>query len=502
MGVCCCKEKAPDELVALPSSARPPAEVVQDPPSRITKGVDPRLIESLIMEMLRVAATRVDTDDESPESLMKLHVIAERDDGWLQLVTCMVNVIPVDDPFGPTAISILLDECPLPARETVINVIEFYGLSEERACLGNGNPRVERNICITLGCIAEKLVGPNSVAVLTEDTLDYLVTYLSPQYESCIVLFALIALQKFSHTSENRLIIKSRLESIQEHPLLILETFANSNDYVWRQVGFCAQWALDNIFLIDGRVLSYETVDVTGIHAMLNSHDVSEYLQLSSNGLEARCDSYSFESVRCTFQVNDGIWYYEGVLVTSGVMQIGWATRNSRFLNDEGFGIGDDIYSISYDGCRRLVWYNARPLKVQKVPAWSPGDVLGCLLDTEAKEVIFYLNGQQIAMSKDIFNTTRQGFFAAASFMAYQQCRFNFGYEMFKYPPTDRRYTCFNDFGRLTVEEKQILPKRMYMAQIRNSTVQENICTICYDGIGCCMIEPCKHKGTCSVILS
>lgn len=49
--------------------------------------------------------------------------------------------------------------------------------------------------------------------------------------------------------------------------------------------------------------------------------------------LQARCDASSFESVRCTFQVDTGVWYYEALIVTSGVMQIGWATKNSKFLN-------------------------------------------------------------------------------------------------------------------------------------------------------------------------
>ena len=48
---------------------------------------------------------------------------------------------------------------------------------------------------------------------------------------------------------------------------------------------------------------------------------------------QARCDASSFESVRCTFQVNSGIWYYEVTLLTDGVMQIGWATKSSSFLN-------------------------------------------------------------------------------------------------------------------------------------------------------------------------
>lgn len=91
---------------------------------------------------------------------------------------------------------------------------------------------------------------------------------------------------------------------------------------------------------------------------MLNSNDVSEYLKISPSGLEvskyavgliyliklpevhdcsyfpqARCDASSFESVRCTFCVDSGVWYYEVTVITSGVMQIGWATKDSKFLN-------------------------------------------------------------------------------------------------------------------------------------------------------------------------
>ena len=54
---------------------------------------------------------------------------------------------------------------------------------------------------------------------------------------------------------------------------------------------------------------------------------------------QARCDASSFESVRCTFQVNSGIWYYEVTLLTDGVMQIGWATKSSSFLNHVGIYI-------------------------------------------------------------------------------------------------------------------------------------------------------------------
>ena len=37
-------------------------------------------------------------------------------------------------------------------------------------------------------------------------------------------------------------------------------------------------------------------IDTSHINMMLNSNDVSEYLKIGPNGLEARCDASSFES--------------------------------------------------------------------------------------------------------------------------------------------------------------------------------------------------------------
>lgn len=90
---------------------------------------------------------------------------------------------------------------------------------------------------------------------------------------------------------------------------------------------------------MNDRKYSYLTVDLSSVNAMLNTEDVSEYLKISPDGLEARCDAYSFESVRCTAQADAGIWYYEVTIITPGVMQIGWATKNSNFLNHVGLHI-------------------------------------------------------------------------------------------------------------------------------------------------------------------
>jgi hypothetical protein len=48
---------------------------------------------------------------------------------------------------------------------------------------------------------------------------------------------------------------------------------------------------------------------------------------------KARNDTLSFESVRSTFQVDEGLWFYEVTLITNGIMQIGFANKSATFLN-------------------------------------------------------------------------------------------------------------------------------------------------------------------------
>lgn len=41
--------------------------------------------------------------------------------------------------------------------------------------------------------------------------------------------------------------IKKRLQAEEKNPLLRLEKWVSSDIYLERQIGFCAQWCLDNL---------------------------------------------------------------------------------------------------------------------------------------------------------------------------------------------------------------------------------------------------------------
>lgn len=104
-----------------------------------------------------------------PSSMVQLHDITDKPTGWIQLVKSLVRVVPIEHPMGPSVIMLLIDDSPLPTKDSVLEVVDMITHSLRRT------PRRERNLCVILGCLTEKLAGPSSVAVLSETTLGYLI---------------------------------------------------------------------------------------------------------------------------------------------------------------------------------------------------------------------------------------------------------------------------------------------------------------------------------------
>lgn len=449
-------------------------------------------VNSLVLLTLKEIRRLVDNNQEPPLSIIRLNEIGESESGWIQVVQGMINTIPMDDPLGPAVIALLLDECPLPTVETVEKLYEILKPSAELAEEALQLPAKHRNFPCVLGCVAGILAGLKSVELLTENVLEYLLALLDPKFAQEVVLFALIALEKFAQTGENKSTIH---KSGIHHKLIELEKFQDSSMTKFREVGFCAQWCLDNTLPVDGRTLTYEGLSMEKCNVILNDNDVSEYLKISADGLEARSDALSFESVRSTFSVDEGVWYYEVQVLTDGVMQIGWATKQSKFLNHEGVGIGDDEYSFSYDGCRQLYWYNAKS-RPHDHPQWKPGDIIGFLIDLENKQMVFSRNGVSFQPVNDVFQSVSSGFFAAASFMSFQQCRFNFGMTPFKFPPSVP-FKKFNDYAFLPPERKIILPRFQKMKLLTSMSISDSCCSICCDMEANTTLIPCNHGGLC-----
>ncbi|PIN13800.1 putative E3 ubiquitin ligase [Handroanthus impetiginosus] len=138
-----------------------------------------------------------------------------------------------------------------------------------------------------------------------------------------------------------------------------------------------------------------------------------------------------FSSVRANACVWKGKWMYEVTLETSGIQQLGWATVGCPFTCHKGVGDADDSYA--YDGKRVSKWNKEAEPYGQ---SWVVGDVIGCCIDLDCDEILFYRNGISLGVA---FGGIRKmvpglGYYPAISFSQGERCELNFGGLPFKYP--------------------------------------------------------------------
>ncbi|KAK6150490.1 hypothetical protein DH2020_015422 [Rehmannia glutinosa] len=138
-----------------------------------------------------------------------------------------------------------------------------------------------------------------------------------------------------------------------------------------------------------------------------------------------------FSSARANACVWKGKWMYEVTLETSGIQQIGWATIACPFTDHKGVGDADD--SFAYDGKRVSKWNKEAEPYGQ---SWVVGDVIGCCIDLDCDEILFYRNGISLGVA---FGGIRKmvpglGYYPAISLSQGERCELNFGRHPFKYP--------------------------------------------------------------------
>lgn len=142
----------------------------------------------------------------------------------------------------------------------------------------------------------------------------------------------------------------------------------------------------------------------------------------TKENLDLECLS-QFGSIRGNVGVFNGRYYYEVLLKTNGLFQIGWCTLQTTFNTQNG--VGDDSTSYAYDGYRVKKW-NKEPLDFGE--AWSVGDIIGTLIDFDRREIKFWRNCKCLGRA---FVNIKKGpnvvYFPAISMQRGQRCVFNFG---------------------------------------------------------------------------
>ncbi|KAF8405943.1 hypothetical protein HHK36_008021 [Tetracentron sinense] len=138
-----------------------------------------------------------------------------------------------------------------------------------------------------------------------------------------------------------------------------------------------------------------------------------------------------FSSARANACVWKGKWMYEVILGTSGIQQLGWATLSCPFTDHKGVGDAEDSYA--FDGRRVSKWNKEAKAYGQ---SWVVGDVIGCCIDLDHDEILFYRNGVSLGVA---FDGVRKmgpglGYYPAISLSQGELCELNFGARPFKYP--------------------------------------------------------------------
>lgn len=168
--------------------------------------------------------------------------------------------------------------------------------------------------------------------------------------------------------------------------------------------------------------------------------------------LEARNDSWTFESVRATHStptVGSTFWNrhknhkyaYEVVLVTDGLMQIGWATDELYVDAEAGRGVGDDEHSYGYDGHRVKKWHGRNDNRRQTYGScWAVGDTLTCAIDLDKQQIRYYQNGQDLGVAFENVAIDK-AWYPTVSLSTGQECKFRFGgpLDRLKYLPEGYR---------------------------------------------------------------
>lgn len=111
----------------------------------------------------------------------------------------------------------------------------------------------------------------------------------------------------------------------------------------------------------------------------IDLHRRSKYCLLNyETRLEARNDSWTFETVRATHHTpprDSEQWSlspthkyaFEAVLSTEGLMQVGWVSEDFGIDPEGGTGVGDDAFSYGYDGCRVKKWHKQDQNRVNNI---------------------------------------------------------------------------------------------------------------------------------------
>lgn len=174
-----------------------------------------------------------------------------------------------------------------------------------------------------------------------------------------------------------------------------------------------------------------------------------------------------FATAVADVSVSSGKWYFEAVLESAGLQQIGFCLAEFSPAG-AGDGVGDDKVSWAYDGLRGKKWHDGSAAYGASQAPWKVGDVVGVLLDLDGSgEIRYTLSGQDLGLAFSNIRGNASGdsskrcsggasVYPAISMSAGESIRFVFDPSKWTHNPPDGYFPLVGD--KPTVQQSRFVP--------------------------------------------
>ncbi|RLN80566.1 hypothetical protein BBJ28_00000166 [Nothophytophthora sp. Chile5] len=272
------------------------------------------------------------------------------------------------------------------------NILAVHSVDRKIAMLAHLRARVLRFFMVSLlheqpttankpwhrFLLGNDTVFENLLQVASSNSKDFVTDALGPDAKTAMKLPRLRVFRKECLRGQN-----DRRVSLTRWTLLDLERLQWR---LWEEMGTSQSSSMTSLWWqqrssINGKV----SLEVIGGDAELN--------ELRVKALE------HFPTVRLAqakISANSGLWFYEVLLLTDGLMQIGYVDGDFTADPHQGQGVGDHFNSWAFDGFRCKKW-NVDSYDYGE--HWRADDVVGVLLDTDRMELSYFLNGKCLGVA-------------------------------------------------------------------------------------------------------
>ena len=141
----------------------------------------------------------------------------------------------------------------------------------------------------------------------------------------------------------------------------------------------------------------------------LAGDDVTLAFHADHNAWQMQSPSSNFCTVGIILRhdVKEAALYYEIMVETGGLVQVGWASTAFRPSSEAGDGVGDCSHSWAYDGSRQIKLHGESSESYYG-ESWKAGDIVGCLYNIKSGEISYSLNGKDMGVAFKVTHE-RQG---------------------------------------------------------------------------------------------